>query len=194
MGKTPRSRSERHHDHADLAHGVTLLNEDGLFSLLDRKINPVLLLILDNVQDPHNFGACLRTADAAGVDAVVIPKDRSVSVTPVVQTVACGAAENVPIARVTNLARTLDQLRERDIWLFGTADKAGQSLYQTDFRISSAIVMGAEGKGLRRLTQDKCDGLINIPMGGSVSCLNVSVATGVALFEAVRQRLQVTSK
>jgi len=171
-----------------MAQNIVLFDEDGLLGLLDKKTEPVLLLILDNVQDPHNLGACLRTADAAGVDAVVIPKDRSVSVTPVVQSVACGGAENVPIARVTNLARTLDHLRERDIWLYGAADKADQSLYQTDFRVSSAIVMGAEGKGLRSLTQKKCDSLISIPMRGTVSCLNVSVATGVVLFEAVRQR------
>ena len=166
---------------------VEVKNEEFLMSLLDEKDNP-LLLVLDCIQDPHNFGACLRSADGAGVDAVIIPKDRSVSVTPAVITVSCGAAQNIPIIQVTNLARCLKSLKENNVWLVGTTDHATQTLYDTDLTGSIAIVMGAEGKGMRRLTEESCDYLINIPMKGKVECLNVSVATGVCLYEAVRQR------
>jgi len=145
------------------------------------------LLILDGVQDPHNLGACLRSADAAGVHAVIAPKDRAVGITPVVTKVACGAAEAVPFFQVTNLARTLRLLKERGIWLYGASGDGVQTLWETDLTGPLGLVMGAEGQGLRRLTQDLCDGLIKIPMLGSVSSLNVSVATGVCLFEAVRQ-------
>ena len=149
---------------------------------------PAFLLILDGVQDPHNLGACLRTADAAGVHALILPRDNAVSVTPTVRKVASGAAETVPVFQVTNLARTLDQLKADGIWLVGAAGDAQGSLYETDLRGPLALILGAEGKGLRRLTQERCDFLVHIPMVGSVSSLNVSVAAGVCLFEAVRQR------
>ncbi|MFU8797352.1 MAG: 23S rRNA (guanosine(2251)-2'-O)-methyltransferase RlmB [Gammaproteobacteria bacterium] len=154
----------------------------------DQQVDSTFLLILDGVQDPHNLGACLRTADAAGVHAVIAPKDNSVAITPTVRKVACGAAEIVPFITVTNLARTLRTLKDQGIWLYGADDEAENSLYQTDLRGPLGVVLGAEGKGLRRLTKDHCDGLMSIPMAGSVSSLNVSVATGICLFEAVRQR------
>lgn len=146
------------------------------------------LLILDGVQDPHNLGACLRTADAAGVHAVIAPKDRSASLTPTVRKVACGAAETVPFIQVTNLSRTLRWLKKEGVWLIGMDDQAEKSIYQTDCKGPIALVLGAEGTGLRHLTQELCDYLAMIPMYGSVSSLNVSVATGVCLFEAMRQR------
>jgi len=155
--------------------------------LVDEK--SALLLILDQVQDPHNFGACLRTADAAGADAVIVAKDNASPMTPVVQKVASGAAETIPIFRVTNLARAMESLKQQGIWMIGTSDKASHSLYQQDFSGSVGIVMGAEGKGMRQLTEKKCDSLVSLPMAGSVvSSLNVSVATGVCLYEVVRQR------
>ncbi len=147
-----------------------------------------LLLVLDGVTDPHNLGACLRTADAAGVAAVIAPRDRAAGLNATVRKVASGAAETVPFVQVTNLARTLRDIQDRGIWLLGTSDKATGDVYSADFTGGTALVMGAEGKGLRRLTEEHCDVLISIPMAGSVSSLNVSVATGVCLFEAVRQR------
>jgi 23S rRNA (guanosine2251-2'-O)-methyltransferase len=150
---------------------------------------PPFLLILDGVTDPHNLGACLRTADAVGVQAVIVPKDKSASLSPTVRKVACGAAETVPLVRVTNLARFMRGLRDDGVWLIGTAGEAGSTLYQADFKGAVALVMGAEGKGMRRLTREHCDLLINIPMQGQVDSLNVSVATGVCLYEALRQRL-----
>ena len=165
------------------------LNENQLLDLLERKQGPLLLLVLDSVTDPHNLGACLRSADAAGVDAVITTKDKSAGLTPVVRRVAVGAAELVPFAQVTNLARTLQQLQERNVWLIGTElDATAKSLYDTDLKGSIAIVMGAEGTGLRRLTRETCDQLAYIPMQGEVQSLNVSVAAGICLFEAVRQR------
>ncbi|WP_336367205.1 23S rRNA (guanosine(2251)-2'-O)-methyltransferase RlmB [Marinobacter sp. C2H3] len=163
-------------------------SEDELLSMVASSDAPPLLLVLDGVTDPHNLGACLRTADAAGVQAVVVPKDKSASLTPVVRKVACGAAETVPFVRVTNLARCLRSLKEQGVWLIGTAGEADASVYQADFTGPVALVMGAEGKGMRRLTREHCDQLVNIPMHGHVDSLNVSVATGVCLFEAVRQR------
>ncbi|MCH2191281.1 MAG: 23S rRNA (guanosine(2251)-2'-O)-methyltransferase RlmB [Gammaproteobacteria bacterium] len=148
-----------------------------------------LLLILDQVQDPHNFGACLRTADAAGVDAVVVAKDNSSPMTPVVQKVASGAAETMPVFRVSNLARTLEMLKKSGLWLIGTSDKASHSIYQSKLDGPIGLIMGAEGKGMRSLTEKKCDSLVSLPMAGVVvSSLNVSVATGVCLYEIVRQR------
>ena len=147
-----------------------------------------LLLVLDGVTDPHNLGACLRTADAAGVLAVVIPKDRSAGVDGVVRKVAAGAAEFVPVAAVTNLARTLDQLKEQSIWVVGTDGEATQTLFEADLKRPLALVLGAEGGGMRRLTRERCDFTVRIPMTGQVESLNVSVAAGVALFEALRQR------
>ena len=161
------------HDLADALSGLT--------------VDP-LLLILDGVTDPHNLGACLRTADAAGVHALVIPKDRSAAVDGVARKVAAGAAEFVPVATVTNLARTLDSLKERGIWVVGTDGEAEKSLYQADLKRPLALVLGAEGDGMRRLTRDKCDFLVQIPMVGRMQSLNVSVAAGIALFEVLRQR------
>ncbi|MCU7862207.1 MAG: 23S rRNA (guanosine(2251)-2'-O)-methyltransferase RlmB, partial [Candidatus Thiodiazotropha sp. (ex Lucinoma kastoroae)] len=143
---------------------------------------------LDGVQDPHNLGACLRTADAAGVNAIIAPRDRSVGLTPTVRKVASGAAETVPFIQVTNLARTLKWLKSEGIWLIGTAEEATQTLYEADLSGPLAIVMGGEGKGLRRLTGEQCDLLVKLPMAGSVESLNVSVAGGISLYEAVRQR------
>ena len=150
-----------------------------------------LLLVLDGVQDPHNLGACLRSADAAGVTAVIAPRDRAAGLTPVARKVAAGAAETVPFVPVVNLARALRALKERGIWLVGTDDAADKTLYQADLTGPVALVMGSEGEGLRRLTRENCDQLVSIPMAGAVESLNVSVATGVVLFEAVRQRSAV---
>lgn len=149
---------------------------------------PPLVLVLDEVQDPHNLGACLRSADAAGVDAVVIPSDNSCGMTPVVRKVASGAADTVPLYRVANLQRTLGELQRAGLWIYGAAGEAERTLWALDLAGPVAIVMGAEGHGLRRLTRERCDELFRIPMGGSVSSLNVSVATGVSLFEVRRQR------
>ncbi|RQW61623.1 23S rRNA (guanosine(2251)-2'-O)-methyltransferase RlmB [Vibrio viridaestus] len=165
------------------------LNEHDLDDILATADKP-LILVLDGVTDPHNLGACLRNADAAGVAAVIVPKDKSAPMTATVSKVACGAAETVPLVRVTNLARTMRALQEKGIWFVGTAGEATQDIYQSKLTGPIAIVMGAEGDGMRRLTRETCDELIKIPMAGSVSSLNVSVATGICLFEAVRQRLQ----
>lgn len=164
------------------------LNENDLDDILAQHESP-LLLVLDGVTDPHNLGACLRNADAAGVAAVIVPKDKSANITATVSKVACGAAETVPLVRVTNLARTMRTLQEQGIWFVGTAGEATHDIYQAKLTGPLAIVMGAEGDGMRRLTRETCDDLIKIPMAGSVSSLNVSVASGVCLFEAVRQRL-----
>lgn len=149
----------------------------------------LLILVLDEVQDPHNLGACLRSADAAAVDAVVIPAKNSVGLTPVARKVASGAAESVPLFQVTNLSTALIELQQRGVWVYGAAGEAGDnSLYELDMKGHVALVMGAEGRGLRRLTRERCDGLFHLPMQGTVSSLNVSVAAGICLFEAVRQR------
>ncbi len=163
--------------------------EDDLLAQLSNSDKPPFLLVLDGVTDPHNLGACMRTADAVGVQAVIVPKDKSASLTPVARKVACGAAETVPFVRVTNLARFLRELKDLGVWLIGTAGEADAGLFQADFKGPVALVMGAEGKGMRRLTREHCDQLINIPMQGHVDSLNVSVATGVCLYEALRQRL-----
>ncbi len=159
-----------------------------LEELLDRAEGPPLLLVLDGVTDPHNLGACLRTADAAGALAVIVPKDKSASLNATVRKVACGAAEVVPLVAVTNLARSLEKLQQRGLWVVGTAGEAEQELYQQDLTGPTVLIMGAEGKGMRRLTREHCDYLVRLPMAGSVSSLNVSVAAGVCLFEALRQR------
>lgn len=164
------------------------LNEHDLDLIVDQHENP-LFLVLDGVTDPHNLGACLRNADAAGVAAVIVPKDKSAPMTATVSKVACGAAETVPLVRVTNLARTMRAMQEKGVWFVGTAGEATHDIYQSKLTGSLAIVMGAEGDGMRRLTRETCDGLIKIPMAGSVSSLNVSVASGICLFEAVRQRI-----
>lgn len=159
-----------------------------LEELLDRCEGPPLLLVLDGVTDPHNLGACLRTADAAGALAVIVPKDKSATLNATVRKVACGAAEVIPLVAVTNLARSLEKLKQRGLWVVGTAGEAEQTVYQQDLSGPLIMVMGAEGKGMRRLTRDLCDYLVKLPMAGSVSSLNVSVATGICLFEALRQR------
>ncbi|MFA0088786.1 23S rRNA (guanosine(2251)-2'-O)-methyltransferase RlmB [Vibrio sp. 10N.261.51.F12] len=163
------------------------LNENDLESIVNDNAQ-ALFLILDGVTDPHNLGACLRNADAAGVAAVIVPKDRSAPLTATVSKVACGAAETVPLVRVTNLARTMRALQEQGVWIVGTAGEATHDVYQAKLTGPLAVVMGAEGDGMRRLTRETCDDLIKIPMAGSVSSLNVSVASGICLFEAVRQR------
>ncbi|TDO98662.1 23S rRNA (guanosine(2251)-2'-O)-methyltransferase RlmB [Marinomonas balearica] len=147
-----------------------------------------LIIILDSITDPHNLGACLRSADAAGAHAVVMPKDKSAPLNATVSKVACGAAESMPVFAVTNLARTMKKLQDQGVWIFGTAGEATDMLYDHDLTIPTAIVMGAEGDGMRRLTREQCDYLVKLPMAGVVSSLNVSVATGVCLYEAVRQR------
>lgn len=162
--------------------------EPMLEELLDRAEGAPLLLALDGVTDPHNLGAVLRTADAAGVLAVIVPKDKSATLNATVRKVACGAAEVLPLVAVTNLVRTLEKLRQRGFWTVGTAGEAEQEVFDHDFRGPTVLIMGAEGKGMRRLTREHCDHLVKLPMAGSVSSLNVSVATGICLFEAVRQR------
>lgn len=162
--------------------------EKHLPDILDAISGTPLILILDGVTDPHNLGACLRTADAAGVQLVIAPKDKSAPLNATAAKVACGAAEAVPYIQVTNLARTMKELQQRGIWIVGTAGEAEHSIYQQDMKGPMALVMGAEGSGMRRLTREHCDYLVNIPMAGEVSSVNVSVATGICLFEAVRQR------
>ncbi len=168
------------------------LRDRDLPLILDSLERPPLLLVLDGVTDPHNLGACLRSADAVGVDAVIAPKDKSATLNATVRKVACGAAEVVPFVQVTNLARCLRDLQQRGVWIVGTAGEAEKTLYESDVTGPLALVMGAEGKGMRRLTREHCDLLVKLPMAGSVSSLNVSVATGVCLFEIVRQRGQVS--
>lgn len=180
--------SGRHQGVVAIVKTEPVKDEGDLEEVLNSLSEPAFLLILDSVTDPHNLGACLRSADAAGVHAVVVPKDNSAPLNSVAKKVACGAAEHVPFIQVTNLARTMKWLQDRGIWITGAAGEAENSIYQTDFKGAIAIAMGAEGSGLRRLTREHCDQLTKIPMLGSVSSLNVSVATGICLFEALRQR------
>ena len=170
-----------------VARAQPLAPKASLDDLLDGIAVP-LLLVLDGVTDPHNLGACLRVADGAGVHAVIAPKDHAAGINATVAKVASGATETVPYFMVTNLARTLNELKERNIWIIGTSGDAPQSLFQADFTGPVALVLGAEGDGMRQLTRKTCDGLIHIPMCGAVESLNVSVASGVCLYEAVRQR------
>ncbi len=178
----------RHQGAVAKAKPARVLRECDLDLLLDGIEHPPLLLILDGVTDPHNLGACLRSADAAGVDAVIAPKDNAAPLNTTVRKVACGAADIVPYVQVTNLVRSMKELQQRGIWISGTAGEAEQLIYDSDLKGPVALVMGAEGKGMRRLTRENCDYLIKLPMAGSVSSLNVSVATGICLFEALRQR------
>lgn len=183
-------------DLADGAHqGVVLRlrprepeGEGALDELLDALPDPPFLLVLDGVQDPHNLGACLRTADGAGVDAVIVPRDRAAGLTATVRKVACGAAETSRLIRVTNLARTLRHLKSRGLWLVGTAGDAPQSVFDADWSGPLALVMGGEARGLRRLTREACDALVSLPMRGAVESLNVSVATGICLYTALSRR------
>jgi 23S rRNA (guanosine2251-2'-O)-methyltransferase len=165
-----------------------ILIENDLSNLVENAGKSALFLILDGIQDPHNLGACLRTADAAGVNAVIIPKNRAADVNPTVRKVASGAAETIPVIQVTNLARTLESLKSAGIWVIGTAGEAKETLFKADLNQPLAIVLGSEEAGLRQLTRKVCDELVHIPMLGEISSLNVSVAAGVSLFEAVRQR------
>ncbi|WP_165474744.1 23S rRNA (guanosine(2251)-2'-O)-methyltransferase RlmB [Legionella nagasakiensis] len=167
-------------------------SERDIEHLVESSKSPCLVLILDGVTDPHNLGACLRTADSAGVDFILIPKDKNARVTPVVSKVACGAAESIPLVRVTNLARAMDALKQLGMWIYGAAGEAKASLYSLDHKRPIALVMGAEEKGLRRLTREHCDSLFSLPMLGSVSSLNVSVAAGICLYEVIRQRQAAT--
>lgn len=163
-------------------------NESELLTHLDEQPEPALLLLLDGVQDPHNLGACLRTANACGVQAVVVPRDRAAGLTSTVRKVAAGAAELVPLVTVTNLARCMRLLKERDIWLIGADAQAERSTFEAELKGAMGIVMGGEGAGLRRLTREACDLLVRLPMHGAVESLNVSVATGMLLYEVLRQR------
>ena len=175
--------------HQGVAARVQALDQArSLDDLLDELSGPPLLLVLDGVTDPHNLGACLRVADGAGAQAVIAPKDHAAGINATVAKVASGAAETVPYFMVTNLARTLGELKERNIWVVGTAGEADKSLYQADLKGPLALVLGAEGPGMRQLTRKTCDELVHIPMRGAVESLNVSVASGVCLFEAARQR------
>lgn len=170
------------------------LNENALLDLLTGQSAPALVLVLDGVSDPHNLGACLRTADGAGATAVVAPRDRAAGLTPVVRKVAAGAAETVPFAQVTNLARALRDMKAAGLWIAGTAGDAEQEVYDADLSGPLAIVMGSEGRGLRRLTRECCDFHVRLPMLGTVGSLNVSVAAGIALYEALRQRRPKVAK
>jgi len=183
-----RSRGERHQDVLAEFSGSNAWTERDIDRLLAAIEGPPLILVLDCVQDPHNLGACLRTAEAAGVHLVILPKDRSASMSPVVRRAASGAAEVVNIVTVTNLARALRKLKDAGVWLVAASEQAGLELYEADLRGSLALVMGGEGQGLRRLTAELCDFHIRIPMYGSVSSHNVSVATAICVYEAIRQR------
>ena len=165
-----------------------LLDEHVLIEQLSDFSSPPLLLMLDEVSDPHNFGACLRTADAAGVDAVIVPQRNSAPLTPTVHKIASGATTRLKIVKTSNLARFIDAIKKAGVWVYGAAGESSHSIYQSNLAQASAIVMGAEGQGLRRLTQERCDQLYSLPMMGGVESLNVSVATGIFLYEAVRQR------
>lgn len=194
--KKSRSNSKGGHDgkarenrHVQAEKATPSRSEQELWQILSEVETP-LVLILDCIQDPHNLGAILRTADGAGVHAVVAPKDKQVAITETVRRISVGGADHVPFVQVTNLARTMEQLKEKGLWLVGTSDHAGsKSLYELDLKGPLALVLGAEQKGMRRLTMENCDFLAKIPMSGQVECLNVSVATGVCLYEAVRQRM-----
>lgn len=182
-----RADGESHQGIIANARAARVKNEADLDEIIAANEQP-FLLILDGVTDPHNLGACIRSADAAGVHAVIVPKDNAASLTPVVRKVACGAAETMPLIQVTNLARTMREIQQQGIWIYGTAGEATEAVYDTKLTGPIAIVMGAEGSGMRRLTREHCDTLISLPMAGSVSSLNVSVTTGICLFEVVRQR------
>ena len=181
---------QRHQDVMAEFEAANVHSEKELDAVFESLPDPKLVLVLDGVQDPHNLGACLRTADAAGVGLVILPKDGSAGLTPVARRSAAGAAEVVPILLATNLARVLRRLKEQGVWLAGTTDQAQQDIYQASLDGPLALVMGSEGKGMRRLTEELCDFLVRIPMQGTVSSLNVSVATAVCLFEIKRQRAE----
>lgn len=184
------NRDGRANKHTDETRGIApppRLDEGDLEQILIKKPQG-LYLILDCLQDPHNLGAILRTADGAGVDAVIAPRDKAVGITDTVRRISVGAADHVPYVTVTNLARVMELLKEYGVWIIGTSDKGTQSLYEMDLSGGVALVTGSEEKGMRRLTEESCDHLVQLPMLGHVDCLNASVATGVCLYEAVRQR------
>ncbi len=183
------ANGENHQGVIAVSVGSKPKSDKELTSFIQQLDHNPFLLILDGVQDPHNLGACLRTANAAGVDAVVIPKDNAVGMTSVVHKVSCGASHVVPVFQITNLSRTIKSLQKDGVWIIGTAGETDQSYLDIDYKGSIAVVMGAEGDGMRRLTKEACDYLVKIPMDGVVESLNVSVATGVVLFEAKRQRM-----
>jgi len=193
MARNRRFSSHRARDnrHSDYTKPLPRLTEDDLYDRIRATENP-LVLILDGVEDPHNLGACLRSADAAGVVAVIAPRKHTASVTDTVRSIAVGGAEHVPFVQVTNLANALETLREIGLKLVATSDTAQEALFAVDLRGPLGIVMGSEATGIRRLTSEKCDHLVYLPMQGTVDCLNLSVATGVCLFEAVRQRLSTS--
>ena len=182
-----KTKSTRHQGVAIKYKTTGLYTEKELDQFLNK--DKSLILILDGITDPHNFGACLRTADAVGVDCVIIPKDNAVGITPVVRKVASGAVDTVPVVQVTNLVRSIKKCKDAGVWVYGAAGETDQTIYQTDLKGKVAIVMGAEEKGLRRLTRETCDALFKIPMQGKVESLNVSVATAVILYEVVRQKM-----
>lgn len=186
--KGGRDGQARDNRHVQAEKAIPSRSEEELFEIVEAEETP-FILILDCIQDPHNLGAILRTANGAGVHAVVAPKDKQVAITETVRRISVGGADHVPFIQVTNLARTMERLKESGLWLVGTSDHAGsKSLYELDLKGPLALVLGAEEKGMRRLTIENCDFLATIPMSGQVECLNVSVATGVCLYEAVRQR------
>lgn len=184
--------NERHQGVAARYFPPPLLDESDLTELFAEQQAP-LVLVLDHIEDPRNFGACLRSAAAAGVNAVIFPKDRAVGLTPSARKAASGAAERLPLVQVTNLARTLDLLKDLGFWIAGAAGDADESLFNAKLDGSMAIVMGSEGKGLKRLVRDKCDFLLKIPMSGEMESLNVSVATGIMLYEVIRQKSLTSS-
>ena len=188
MRKKTNTSSARKNRHSNLLRKVLVKNDSHLSEMLKSGENHFLLL-LDEIQDPHNLGACIRTADAAGVDAVVVPKKRAVSLTETVRKIACGAAESMMFVQVVNLAETIRRLKKEGVRVVGTSDRAEKSLYEVDLTGPIAIVIGSEASGIRKLTGDICDTLVSIPMQGRVECLNASVAAGICMFEAVRQRI-----
>lgn len=189
MGKQGYRKTARENRHTNLSADTPALSEDELLASLAHATEDPFLLILDGVTDPHNLGACLRSADAAGVQAVIVPKDRAARMSETVRKVACGAAESIPLVQVTNLARFIRELQKHQVWVGGTSAEAPDSIYDRDLTGPIALVLGSEGAGMRRLTEDSCDFTVRLPMLGRVESLNVSVATGICLFEVVRQRL-----
>jgi len=188
-----KTNNAKHQGFVALSNETTTLDEKSLESMISKLDSSAFFLILDGVQDPHNLGACLRSADAAGVNGVIIPRDKSCSLTATVRKVACGAVESLPLFQVTNLVRSMEMLKNAGLWLFGTDSQATASVFDTDIKGAVAIVMGAEGSGLRRLTREHCDVLMSLPMSGSVSSLNISVAAGICLYEVVRQRASLNN-
>lgn len=188
MGRNSIHKIKRPPRHSAIAAIIHIENEDDLFDLIERTENP-LLLVLDGVQDPHNLGACLRTASGAGVTAVLAPVKGAVGITPTVRDISCGGADDVPFLKIKNISMLLRKFQDRGIQLIGTTDKGNGTLYDVNLKVPTAFVLGSEGWGLRKVTGEYCDHLVKIPMAGTVDCLNVSVSAGICLYETVRQRL-----